>query len=136
MSQQEGAGVDADTRRASSHGRDAVAPTERPVGGGRGVGSRMQFNISSIHDNEGPELGGHMRQSRYSSWRVTKTKRKRHTHGPHSTRGIPSVYCNRTAVRQEGWSCWPWGGHVGGVDETGSIRRAMSRQNRPTPVEV
>jgi len=46
------------------------------------------------------------------------------------------VYCKGTAVRKEGRSYWPWGGHVGGVGGTGSIRNAASRQNRLTPVEV
>jgi len=65
-----------------------------------------------------------------------KRKQKRHTHESHSMRGIPSVYCKGTAVRKEGRSYWPWGGHVGGVGGTGSIRNAASRQNRLTPVEV
>jgi len=127
MSRREGARVDVGTPRASRHGRDAVAPAEGPVGGRREGGSRIQFNISSIQENEGPERGGHTRQSRCSSWRATKTKQKRLTHGSQSTRGIPSVYCYRTAERKEGRSCWPWGGHVGGVDGTESIRNAVSR---------
>jgi len=133
MRRREGARVDVGTPRASRHGRDAVTPAEGPVRGWRGGGSRIQFNISSIDENERPVQGGHSRQSRCSYWRATKTKQKRLTHGSQSTRGIPSVYCNRTAVRKEGRSCWPWGVHVGGVDGTGN---AVSRQNRLTPVEV